>query len=206
MTRLLALFFMIFIAGTNAIAECGEHLSLNTISPLNLEQNPKMASRTIRFEVNVNADGFLNRFHEIPLSKLLPGTKELPGVAAITVIANPPFGGVGSRRIICQKDGNTAIEEVIQVVPGRSFKYQVWDYSTPSAKPIEYGIGEFVAETIAPNKARVSWTYSFKLRPDRLPGKLGFAGRALFKATFLSNEYADFMKAAATAMQKEFKN
>lgn len=200
----LAIITSISLLGSLASANCGDNLNLNSISPLNREQKPQLVSHTVRFEVAVSADEFLNRFHEIALSKLLPGTKKLSGVADITVIANPPFGGVKSRRIICQKDGNTAIEEVIQVVPGRSFKYQVWDYSTPVAKPIEYGIGEFVAENIAPNRARISWTYSFKLKQDQLPGKLGAAGRGLFQVTFLNTAYSDFMKAGATAMQKEF--
>ena len=43
------------------------------------------------------------------------------------------------------------------------FKYVVWNYSSPAAQAIVYGVGEFVYEPVAPNLTQVSWTYAFEL-------------------------------------------
>jgi len=68
----------------------------------------------------------------------------------------------------------------------------VWNYTTPKAKPIEYGVGEFRTVQLDAGHTRI--TYSFKLKGDQFPGELGAMDPWLFRVYFLDREYADMMK------------
>jgi len=52
-------------------------------------------------------------------------------------------------------------------------RYVVWSYTSKQARPIEYGVGNFVYSDLGDGRTRIVWTYSFKLKDRELPGYLG---------------------------------
>lgn len=145
---------------------------------------------------------FADWFVAAPLERLLPGTRALAAVVGTAPIGALPFPQVGSRRLVCLADGSTAIEEVLAYEPGRTLRYIVWDYTTPAAAPIAYGVGAF-RFTDAGAATQVDWSYGFALKPDRFPGQLGAVGRLLFRVSFLDRTYADFMEVGLAAIERE---
>ena len=74
------------------------------------------------------------------------------------------------------------------------FRYVVWNYTSESARPILYGVGDFRDSEID-GRTHVVWTYSFMLNRERFPGDLESVGRFLFRVRFLDRQYADMMRA-----------
>lgn len=132
-------------------------------------------------------------------------TGSLPGAAAVHVLTPGGWGAPGSRRIVCLTDGGTTHEEVLEQegnwrgsdspVSWSRFRYIVWNYTTPKARPVEYGVGEFRVMQIDEMHTRVAWTYSFKLRENVFPGSLASLGRWLFRVWYLDGDYARMMRA-----------
>ncbi|MFZ0630476.1 MAG: SRPBCC family protein [Acidobacteriaceae bacterium] len=132
-----------------------------------------------------------------PLSNAIRRSDSLPGVAGEFVLTGGSFGMPGSRRMVCLTDGSSTEEEVLEREDGPRaghFRYVVWNYTTPKARPILYGVGEFRTVAIDAGHTRVTWTYAFQLRGDRFPGELGALGRWLFEVGFLDRDYASMMK------------
>lgn len=132
-----------------------------------------------------------------PLEKTIHKSDSLPGVSGDYMLTRGEFGLPGSRHIVCLTDGASTVEEALEreeSATASHFKYIVWNYTTPKAKPIEYGVGEFRTVPIDAVHTRITWTYSFKLKGDVFPGELGAVGRWLFRVRFLDGEYAAMMK------------
>jgi hypothetical protein len=95
-------------------------------------------------------------------------------------------------------DDTTAVEQVLEKTrtpDSYRFRYVVWNYTTAAARPLLYGLGEFLYTAQGPDRTHVRWTYSFELRRNRFPGFLGVTiGGALLKAAFLNGPYAKWMK------------
>ena len=131
-----------------------------------------------------------------PLEKTINRSESLPGVSGDYMLTHGEFGSPGSRHIVCLTDGTSTVEESLQredSPTSSDFRYIVWNYTTPKAKPIEYGVGEFSTIQLDAGHTRISWTYSFKLKTDAFPGNLGALGRWIFRVTFLDREYAAMM-------------
>jgi hypothetical protein len=140
-----------------------------------------------------------------PLEKTILKSSSLPGVSGDYMLTKGPFGASGSRHIVCLTDGTTTVEEslVREDSPISShFRYMVWNYTTPKARPIAYGIGEFRTVQIDAAHTRITWTYSFKLKEDTFPGDLSALGRWLFKVGFLERDYAAMMKGVLQGYQQ----
>ncbi|MBK1657198.1 SRPBCC family protein, partial [Paracraurococcus ruber] len=161
-----------------------------------------LLSHAVTARIAVPPDRFAAWFAAAPLERLLPGTADLPGVTGTAPLGSLPFPEPGARRLVCLADGGTALEEVLAHLPGQRLAYMVWDYSTPAARPIEYGMGEFRFAAEA-GGTRVDWRYAFALRQDRFPGSLGALGRGLFRLAFLDTRYARFMAAGMAAIERE---
>ena len=132
-----------------------------------------------------------------PLNQALRGTDSLPGVSGDFMLTKGSFGAPGSRHIVCLTDGTSVEEEALQREETSSsghFRYIVWNYQTPKARPIAYGVGEFRSVQIDNMHTRVTWTYSFRLKDDIFPGNLGGLGRFLFRVGFLDRDYAAMMR------------
>jgi hypothetical protein len=132
-----------------------------------------------------------------PLNQALRGSNSLPGVSGDFMLTKGQFGAPGSRHIVCLTDGGSVEEEALeheQTADSGHFRYIVWNYQTPKARPILYGVGEFHTLQIDGSHTRVTWTYSFRLRGDTFPGSLGALGRLLFRVGFLDRDYAAMMR------------
>jgi hypothetical protein len=147
---------------------------------------------TIERSLNETLDGF-NR----PLKDSIQKTSSLPGVSGDHMLTHGTFGSPGSRRLTCLTDGSTLEEEVLQserTANSFHFRYVVWNYTSESAHPILYGVGDF-RDSDSGGRTRVVWTYSFMLNREHFPGELGSFGRFLFRVGFLDRQYADMMRA-----------
>ncbi|HXA37464.1 MAG TPA: SRPBCC family protein [Phenylobacterium sp.] len=135
------------------------------------------------------------------LEEMVLPTKRLPGVAGVTPLTPGPWGTPGGRRIVRLTDGAQTTEQVVVRTP-ELFRYQVWNYTTPAARPVAYAIGEFrFAPLDGGARTELAWTYAFRLRGDRLPGSLGGLGRALMRIAFLDSAYAELMRTALKAIR-----
>ena len=109
------------------------------------------------------------------------------------------FGAPGSRHIVCLTDG-TSVEEGALKQDGNAssgrFRYIVWNYATPKARPIAYGVGEFHTVQTDGTHTRITRTYSCKLKEDAFPGYLGARGRWPFRAGFLDRDHDSMMRGA----------
>lgn len=161
-----------------------------------------LLSRAEAFTVPVARGPFTAWFDAAPLETLLPGAAGIAAVTGTRPVGAPAFPAAGSRRLVCLADGSTAMEQVLAYEPGRRLRYVVWDYTTPAAAPIAYGVGEFRFAD-APEGTAVEWTYAFRLKAERFPGSLGALGRGLFRLAFLDTRYAAFMRAGVAAITRE---
>jgi hypothetical protein len=122
----------------------------------------------------------------------------LPGVIGEYSLGNIPFPSPGARRLVCLSDGSTLQEQSLEVEHTGTFyrfRYIVWNYTSPIARPIEYGIGEFRDSQTDTGHTHIVWTYSFRLKDNTFPGYLGALGRYLFRIGFLDRDYAAMMRA-----------
>jgi hypothetical protein len=132
-----------------------------------------------------------------PLEKTINKSDSLPGVSGDYMLTKGEFGTPGSRHLVCLTDGTSTEEEALEHEDSPTashFRYIVWNYTTPKAKPITYGVGEFRTVQLDSGHTRITWTYSFKLKENVFPGELGAFGRWLFRVRFLEGEYASMMK------------
>jgi hypothetical protein len=128
----------------------------------------------------------------------------LPGVGGEAPLNDIPFGTPGARRLVCLTDGTALEEQVLERFESPSlyhFRYAVWNYSTPKAKPVLYGIGDFLDTPIDATHTQILWTYSFALKRDAFPGSLGAFGRWLFRIGFLDRDYAQLMRATLSSFK-----
>jgi hypothetical protein len=132
-----------------------------------------------------------------PLKDTIHKTSSLPGVSGDHMLIQGSFGAPGSRRLTCLTDGSTLEEEVLQRERTNNsyrFRYVVWNYTSETARPIVYGVGDFRDSDLGDGRTHVAWTYSFMLNRERFPGELGSFGRFLFCVGFLDRQYADMMR------------
>jgi len=180
--------------------ESKEKFNPTTIKKVELKPDAKLVSREVEIVVNRNAKEYFQEFLHAPLKTFIPKTSAFAAVEQTKPLTKNTFPKVGSQRLVCFTDGETVVEQVIELKPGY-FKYLVTNYSMNNAKPIEYGIGEFRFSPLTKSTALVHWKYSFKLKNNEFPGKLGCLGRQLFKWSFLNGDYAEFMNASINAVK-----
>lgn len=140
-----------------------------------------------------------------PLEKTILKSNSLPGVSGDYMLTKGLYGEAGSRRIVCLTDGTSTEEEALEREDSPTsghFRYIVWNYTTPKARPISYGVGDFKTIQQDPGHTRVTWTYSFKLKSDTFPGEFGALGRWLFRVNFLERDYAAMMKGVLRGYQE----
>ncbi|WP_299543666.1 SRPBCC family protein [Phenylobacterium sp.] len=169
--------------------------------PPAIDPRAPMIARTDRIVIERPAPALFDWNMAQKLEDNLPATGALPGVVGTTQLTPGPWGVPGARRIVHLSDGAGATEQVLEMIPGERFRYQVWDYTTAAARPIAYAIGEFRYVALDAGRTEVVWTYAFRLRADRFPGFLGPLGRWLLKAAFLDRAYAVLMRETLKTMK-----
>ncbi len=131
-----------------------------------------------------------------PLRDAIHHPGSLPGVVGEYDLPGGEFGAPGSRRMVCLSDGSTLEEQVLERVQNAAsyqFRYVVWNFTSPAARPIDYAVGKFVY-TGTRGQTRIVWTYAFQLKRDRFPGYLGSFGNFLFRIGFVDRQWADLMR------------
>lgn len=165
----------------------------------------RLVSRTEEITIDRPLDEVLAANDATSLVDTIARDSELPGVRGTYVLAGGKFDLPGSRHMLFLTDDTTAVEQVLEKTrtpTSYRFRYVVWNYTTAAAKPLLYGLGEFLY-TAQGDKTHVRWTYSFELRKDRFPGFLGVGlGGALLKAAFLNGPYARWMKGTLALTKK----
>lgn len=132
------------------------------------------------------------------IEQTLRATSSLPGVAG-TQILHGNWPEAGAMRLTCLTDGGSTEEQVLVNTLSEGahhFRYEVWHYTTPKARPITYAVGDFLETNAGDGHTRIHWTYGFRLRPDRFPGYLGPLGHLLFQMFYLDTRYAKLMRGA----------
>jgi hypothetical protein len=127
-----------------------------------------------------------------PLQEAIRPTKDLPGVSGTFRLSDGPYNSAGARRLVCLTDGNFAVEELLLTETndaGTQFKYVVWNYTSPKFRDVEYGVGEIIRTSPAPDKTHVNWTYRFALKKG-----LGAEDKNRFRKTFLDGVFAEWMR------------
>jgi hypothetical protein len=135
---------------------------------------------------------------DVPIEKTLRPTRGLPGVAGTHALRGT-WAQPSAQRVTCLTDGGWTEEEVLdnrRSGNAHHFSYEIWNYTTPQARPVAYAVGDFFETDLGDGRTRVRWTYAFRLRSDRFPGSWGPLGRALFSAFYLDTRYGAFMRNA----------
>lgn len=151
-------------------------------------------------EITINRplDVVLAEASRTPIEKTMHGTSTLPGVAGTHVLRGT-WPEPGALRVTCLTDGGSTEERVIANARSGNthhFRYEVWNYTTPQARPITYAVGDFLESDLGDGRTLIHWNYAFRLRPDKFPGYLGPLGRFLFSKFFLNTRYAELMRGA----------
>ncbi|HYZ87314.1 MAG TPA: hypothetical protein VE621_23065 [Bryobacteraceae bacterium] len=155
-----------------------------------------LVSHTEEITIERSLDLVLAFISQIPLEETVDSHGPLPSVSGTYMLTQGEFGEPGSRRLTCLTDGSTLVEQVLlrdRQSNTFQFRYVVWNYTSPTAKPISYGVGQFV-RTGLEGRTLVRWTYSFQLNRKTFPGFLGPVGDYLFRVSFLERQYADMMR------------
>ena len=179
--------------------------------PANFHDTPPPEIEPARLVVHVE-ENTINRPLDIvavegnrtPLEKAMHRTSKLPGVAGTHVLRGT-WPEPGALRVTCLTDGGSTEETVIansRAGATHHFRYEVWNYTTPRARPVAYAVGDFLESDLGDGRTLIHWTYSFRLRSDRFPGYLGPLGRMLFQSFYLDTTYAELMR-GALAVRKE---
>ncbi|MBY0520487.1 MAG: hypothetical protein K2P79_08690 [Sphingomonas sp.] len=140
------------------------------------------------------------------LEEAIPQQAGLPSVTGTRALTPGSFDYAGARRIVCLSDGSTLTEQVLESRTTASearFRYIVWNYTSATARPVRYGVGEFVRTVLPTGETKVRWTYAFKMNRMRFPGILGFIGDWLFRWSFLDADYARMMRATLVAGRRD---
>lgn len=162
--------------------------------------------RLVRHEETVVIDAPLVRVLAAAKAAALEDTIQensgLPHVTGTYMLTPGAFESAGARRITCLSDGSTLVEQILErreTTNPAEFRYVVWNYTSRSARPVDYGVGRFIHRQLADDRTEVIWTYGFRLRRDRWPGFLGFIGDFLFEKFFLERDYARMMRSTLSA-------
>lgn len=163
-----------------------------------------LVDHTEEITVNRPLDIVVAEANRIPIEKTMHGTSTLPGVAG-THLLRGTWPEPGALRVTCLTDGGSTEEQVIANARSgdtHHFRYEVWNYTTPQARPIIYAVGDFLETDLGDGRTLIHWTYAFRLRLDEFPGYLGPLGRFLFRKFYLNTRYAELMR-GALAVRKE---
>jgi hypothetical protein len=167
--------------------------------PPDIELGAPMIAHSERVVIDLPPRAFSEWMLQARLEEQFSDTRALPGVVGTAQLTPGDWGKPGSRRVVHLSDGARCTEQVLAYIPGEVFRYVVWDYTTAAARRVTYAVGEYRYAPLDDGRTQVIWTYAFRLKPDRFPGKLGRLGRWIFRHAYLERNYAELMRATLQA-------
>ncbi len=165
----------------------------------------KLVTHVEEITIDRSLDAVMAAASHTPIEKAMHKTSKLPGVAG-THLLQGTWPEAGAHRVTCLTDGGTTEEEVIANERNGNthhFRYEVWNYTTPQARPVIYGVGDFLETDLGDGRTLIHWEYGFQLRPDQFPGEFGALGRELFRTFYLDGKYAELMRGALAVRKEE---
>jgi hypothetical protein len=150
--------------------------------------------------INRPLDVVIAENNRTPIEKTMHGTSTLPGIAGTHVLRGS-WPEPGALRLVCLTDGGSTEEQILENTRSGNthhFRYEVWNYTTPQARPVAYAVGDFLETDLGDGRTDIHWTYAFRLRANEFLGYLGPLGRVLFRRFYLDSRYAELMRGALT--------
>jgi hypothetical protein len=148
-----------------------------------LEVGADMITSTVESDIPVTLDQYLAFSDATPLERVLPGSTNIPRVIRTEPLSDR-WGVPGARRRVVLADGNTALEEILEMRLPEAFRYMVWNFTSAAGRFVKYAVGEFKLSPNPSGGIHVVWTYSF--RPQGWPS-------AWILGPFVHDEYHAFM-------------
>ncbi len=90
-----------------------------------------------------------------------PKTDKLPAIKKVEVLT-PEWFKTGGRRRVTFVDGTTVEERVLAYEKPKTFRYQIWGFTSAARFTVDYIVGEFNYAEAGPGKTRITWTYRIK--------------------------------------------
>lgn len=120
-------------------------------------------------------------------------TERIPAIEGLEPIEGT-FPEDGAVRRLIFADGSEVVERVLENSETR-FAYQVWDFTSSSARALDHIRGEFLYEAVSATETRVTWTYAIAPR--------AFFVRP-FVRSYLENDFAPFMESGLQGAAEAF--
>lgn len=180
-----------------ASVECPIPAGFTDTAPPDIETEI-LVHHTEEITINRSLDAVMAAADRTKIEKTMHGTSTLPGVAG-THLLRGTWPEPGALRVTCLTDGGSTEEQVIANARSGNthhFRYEVWNYTTPKARPINYAVGDFLETDLGDGRTLIHWNYAFRLRANEFPGYLGPIGRFFFGKFFLETRYAELMRGA----------
>ena len=185
-----------FVSNAQA-AECALPTGFVAAPRPSVEPIDRLVTHTEEIDIDRPLATVVELTNRTSLEHTIRKGSSLPGVAGTHDLSEATFGTPGARRLVCLTDGSTTVEEVLEREQSASsyhFRYVVWNYTSPQARPIAYGVGDFQFTQSVLGRTHIYWSYSFQLNRNRFPGYLGDLGNFFFRVGFLDRQYADLMR------------
>ncbi len=157
-----------------------------------LDSHPSYETATATIDVPVPLAALSRWFAQAGMADLATftsGTAGVPGVVRTETLSGS-WGRPGDRRRIVFADGNSAIEEILEIGP-QGFRYEVWNLTNDTGRFITYALGEFAMSETA-SGTRIVWTTAFQPKAQPPDG--------WFIRSYVQNDFTAFMQAGLAAM------
>lgn len=193
---------MLGMPGPAVAAACVAPVGYSKASPPTPLPVERLVTRVETIRIRAPLAVVLASIAETKLEDAIPRQRNLPSVTGTKLLTPGAFDFPGARRIVCLSDGSTLMEQLLEnrvSATEARFRYIVWNYTSATARPISYAVGDFVRTQMPTGETHVRWTYAFKMNRTRWPGMLGFVGDQMFRWWFLDGDYAKMMRATLAA-------
>lgn len=196
---LMAVAAMLSAPASGLAADCQPPAGLSNAPPPAPLPIERLVTRVETIQIKAPLAVVLASVAASRLEDAIPPLEGLPSVTGTRALTPGSFDYPGARRLVCLSDGSSLTEQVLEsrtTATEARFRYIVWNYTSATARPVRYGVGEFVRTALPGGETHVRWTYAFKMNRSRFPGILGFIGDWLFRWSFLDTTYARMMRTA----------
>lgn len=147
----------------------------------------------VEIEINKNPSDVKAWFDNVAPEKVIRGTLKVSGIAKTRNFGPKKWGSKGSMRMICNKDDNTTLEQILENNPGKNFKYELWDFTTDKTNAIKYALAEFQVIPVSENKSLLQWTVAF--RPSMYLYRIPLNH-------YVKNSFTEYMEAGLVNIKK----